>query len=116
VSIFNDINDLITQVPAHIGYAPTGARLPYTVNRPLITDPEELALAGNALGWDYQTSVYCCAASVEASYNLALAVLGTVQGSRVGGTTLSGSIGYIGASVEGHFESQVTIQLNQGGI
>jgi hypothetical protein len=117
VSIFNEITDLITQVPAHTGYAPTGAPLPYVVSRPLLVDTvTELAISGDAIDWDFQYTLYCCAASVEASFNLALAVIGTLQGAYVGGTTLAASMGYNGAEVEGHYESQVTVQLNQGGI
>lgn len=116
MSIFNDISGLITQVPSHTGEAPTNAELPYVVGRPLIVDDLAVAMAGNAIDWDFQFSLYCCAASVEASFNLALSVIGTLQGQRVGGTTLSASMGYVGARVEGHYESQVTVQLNQGGI
>jgi len=116
MSIINDIDALITQVPSHVGYAPTGAKLPYAVIRPLIVEDPEVAVAGNALDWGLQFSVYCCGASVEASFNLALSVIGTLQGQRVGGTTLSASMGYNGAQIEGHYESQVTVQLNQGGI
>jgi hypothetical protein len=116
MSILSDINALFTAVPVHTGYAPTGSKLPYVVNRPLVVDQLEEAVSGDSLGVDFQTSLYCCGDSVEASFNLALAVAGTLQGSRVGGTTLSASIGYSGAPVEGHYESQVTVQLNQGGI
>ena len=116
MSIFTEITDLVTMVPSHEGYPPTGAKLPYVVSRPLLVDDVELALNGDALGWDFQFSLYCCGASVEASFNLALAVIGTLQGARVGGTTLAASMGYNGAEVEGHYESQVTVQLNQGGI
>ena len=118
MSILTDINALVEAVPLviHTGYPPTGATLPYVTHRPLLVDDLELALSGDALGWDYQTTLYCCAGSVEASHNLALAVAGTLQGKRVGNTTLSTSIGYFGAQVEGHYESQVTVQLNQGGI
>ena len=106
-----------SQVPVYIGYAPSGAQLPYLVMRPLIIDTvTDLALMGAAIDWDSQFSVYCCAASVEASFNLALAVIGTTQGARVQGTTLSASMGYNGAEVEGHYESQVTVQLNQGAL
>ena len=116
MSLFSDITALVTQVPVYPGYPPTGAQLPYVVHRPLLVDDLELALSGDAIDWDYQTTLYCCAASVEASINLALAVAGTLQGQRVGGTTLSTSIGYSGAPIEGNYESQVTVQLNQGGI
>jgi len=36
------------------GYAPTGASLPYVVNRPLLIDTVETAINGGAVGWDYQ--------------------------------------------------------------
>ena len=100
----------------YTGYPPTGARLPYTVHRPLSVTDDMLAVNGDALEWDYQTTLYCAGASVEASYNLALAVMRVLQGTRVAGTTLSVSMGYTGAPVEGHYESQVTVQLHQGGI
>lgn len=115
MSILNDIDALIPG-NSHIGYAPTGAKLPYTVLRPLIVEDPEVALAGNAINWGVQFSIYCCGASVEASFNLAVSVIGTLQGQRVGSTTLSTSMGYNGAPVEGHYESQVTVQLNQGAI
>jgi hypothetical protein len=116
MSIFNDIDALITSVPSHIGYAPTGALPPYAVSRPLLIDDLEVALAGNALDWDFQFSIYCVGASVEASYNIALDVMRDLNTKRVGGTTLTTSMGYAGAQVEGLYESQVTVQLNQGGI
>lgn len=116
MSIFNDITNLVTAAPAHEGYPPTGAQLPYVTTRPLTLDSTDPAVAGNAVVWDSQFSLYCAGASVEASYNLAVMVCNDLQGTRVGGTTLKTSVGYIGAPVEGHYESQVTVQLNQGGI
>lgn len=117
MSVLNDIDALVTVVPSHIGYAPTGAELPYAVHRPLYIDTDDSeALNGDAIVWDTQTAIYCCAASVEASFNLALSIMKTLQGARVAGTTLSTSMGYSGAQVEGHYESQVTVQLNQGGL
>lgn len=116
MSIFNDIAALVQAAPSHIGYAPSGARLPYVVSRPLLIDDVATALNGDAIDWDFQFSLYCCAASVEACFNLAVEVIAELQGQRVGGTTLSASMGYSGAQVEGHYESQVTVQLNQGGI
>lgn len=115
MSTLNDITALVTAAPAHPGYAPTGARVPYVVSRPLLVEDESVALAGNALAWDDQFSLYCAGGSVEASYNLALLVMDELQGARVAGTTLTTSMGYIGAQVEGHYESQVTVQLNRGG-
>lgn len=116
MSIFNEITELITVARCIEGYPGTKERLPYVVNRPLIVDDLTVALAGNAIDWDLQFSLYCCAASVEASFNLAMDVMNQLQGARAGGTTLTTSMGYTGAQVEGHYESQVTVQLNQGGI
>ena len=116
MSTLDDIKSLLTQTPSYVGEASTGAQSPYTVIRPLFIDNDTLAINGDALGWNTQYSVYCRAASVSASYNLALSVIGTLQGKRVGGSTLSASLGYNGAPVEGQYESQVTVQLNQGGI
>lgn len=116
MTILSEISALITASPVYIGYAPTDAVLPYVVHRPLLVNSAGLALSGDALGWDYQTVLYCCGASVEAAFNLALAVIGTLQGKQVGLTTLSTSVGYSSAQVEGHYESQITVQLNQGGI
>lgn len=118
-SLLGDVNALValTGVQVWPGYAPTGAGLPYAVSRPLdVGHDDELAITGDAHDWNVQISVYCCAASVEASFNLALAVIGTLQGARMRGTTLSATMGYNGAEVEGHYESQVTVQLNQGGF
>lgn len=116
MSIYNDITDLVTAAPSHEGYPPTGAKVPYVVSRPLILDDLDIALNGDAIDWDAQFTLYCCAASVEASFNLAVLVMNELQGARVGGTTLSTSMGYSGAQVEGHYESAVVVQLNQGVI
>lgn len=106
----------ILEVPTYSGYAPTGAQLPYVVARPLTVDFTEVAVNGAALGWDNQATLYCCGGSVDAAHNLAVAVLNTLHGAYVGGTTLACSIGYNGAVVEGHYESQVTVQRNEGAI
>jgi hypothetical protein len=116
MSIFNDITNLVTAAPATEGYPITGQALPYVVSRPLAASTLEEAICGDAIDWDFQFTLYCAAASVEASFNLAVLVMAELQGARVGGTTLSTSMGYSGAQVEGHYESQVTVQLNQGGI
>lgn len=118
MGILADIDTVaeLAGVTIYTGYAPTGAELPYAVHRPLILDALEEALNGEALVWDYQTTMYACGESVEASFNLAVLLMSTLQGARVGNTTLSTSMGYSGAVVEGHYESQVTVQLNQGGI
>ena len=115
MSILNDIEALVTVAPTVIGYAATGQKAPYVCLRPLDLAPEN-AINGQAIHWDTEVSAYCAGASVEASFNLALLVIGQLHGVRVAETTLSTSLGYVGAQVEGHYETQVTIQLNQGGI
>ncbi|WNN95214.1 tail terminator [Microbacterium phage Tinyman4] len=118
MSMMDDIKGLVeaASLPIHNGYAPTGARVPYTVQRPIIMAANEEAINGDGLSWDQQMGLYACGASVEASYNLALDLMRVLQGKRSGGSTLSTSMGYVGAQVEGHYESQVTVQLTQGGI
>jgi hypothetical protein len=118
MSVSEDIMTIATEAghPVFDGYAHTGATLPYTVHRPLLVTPEGVAISGDALGWDFQHSLYACAGSAEASFNLALMLMQGLQGRYVGGTTLSVSMGYSGAQIEGHYESQLTVQLNQGGI
>lgn len=112
----SDITTLLTgTITCYDGYAPTGAKPPYVVNRPLVIDHVNLAIAGNAIDWDHQFTLYCCAGSVEASLNLAKAVIAKLQGARVEGSTLAASMGYSGALVEGQYESQVTVQTHQGG-
>jgi len=117
MSTLADITNLISAAPAYVGYAPTGVQLPYAVSRPLLVDAtDSVALSGDAISWDDQTSIYCCGASVEASYNLALMVMIELQGQPVGGSTLTTSMGYVGAQVEGHYETEVTVQFNRGGL
>lgn len=103
-------------VSVYSGYPSSNVVLPYAVVRPLIVDPDEEFLCGQAISWDFQFSVYCCGASVEASFNLALAVMQNLKGKRVGNSTLSTSTGYIGAPLEGQYETQVTVQVNQGAL
>lgn len=98
------------------GYAPTGASVPYYVHRPLFIGDDNVALNGEVFDWDHQTTFYCCAASPTASYNMALDLMRVLTGASVAGTTLITSMGYTGAQVEGHYESQVTVQLLVGGI
>lgn len=103
-------------VPHYEGLPATGARLPYTVTRPLLLDPHTGAISGDSMGWDTNFTTYCAAASPEASYNLAIAVMAALEGQRIGDSPARVSMGYAGAAVEGHYESQVTIQTDQGGI
>jgi hypothetical protein len=114
----SDITLALTDVgvPTYEGYAPSGAALPYVVQRPLLVDYVNLAVTGDAVDWSLQFTVYCCGASVSASFNIALAVMQRLHGQVVGGSVIAASMGYSGAQVEGHYESQVTIQINQGGI
>lgn len=118
MSILDDIKALVegAGLVIYTGYAATNARLPYVVQRPLYLDAGDTAISGDAVAWDNQVSLYACGASVEASFNLGLEVIRAIQGKRVADTTLNTSMGYSGAPVEGHYESQVTAQLNQGGI
>lgn len=113
-----DLIEALAGIPVqhHDGMAPTGARLPYTVSRPLLLDPLTGAINGDAIDWDLSFTIYCCAASVAASFNLAQAVIATLHGHYMHGSTLAASMGYAGAMVEGQYETQVTIQINQGGI
>lgn len=103
-------------VPADVGYPDTGTKLPYVAIRPLLIDQVSVAIAGNTIDWDYQFTIYACAGSVEAAHNLAVSVMQTLDGKLFGNSTLSTSMGYTGAQVEGHYESQVTVQLNQGAL
>jgi hypothetical protein len=117
VSTFNDVTALAQATgPTYEGFAPTGAACPYIVHRPLVIDTGSVAVNGAAISWDSSYTLYCCGDSVEASFNLAVALMSRLQGARVAGTTLNTSMGYSGAPVEGHYETQVTAQLNVGGI
>ena len=102
--------------PTYIGYADNHAQLPYVVLRPLVTDPTDVAVAGVIYAWDADLSLYCCGGSVEASYNLAKDAISRLAGQRYGGSTLVTRMGYAGAAVEGHYETQVTIETTQGVI
>lgn len=104
------------QLPAHQGYATTGAKPPYVVVRPMTVLPGELNLDGMPTSWDNYYGIYCVGASVSASLNLSAAVVRTLQGRRVAGEVLSCSVGYSGAKVEGQYETQVTIQAYRGEI
>lgn len=97
-----------------IGYAKTGSKAPYVVVRPMTALPDAVAVCGQVIDWDNTFGVYCVGDSVEASYNLAKLVVSALQGKRVGADSMSCSVGYAGSLVEGRYESQVTIQLNQG--
>ena len=103
-------------VQVYVGYPPTGVQLPYVVHRPGLIDVPDIAVCGGAVDWDFSHDLYACGASVEASFNLAKLVLGARQGNRIGDSTLATSMGYMGAQVEGHYESQVTAQSYQGGL
>lgn len=117
--LLGDLNAIVEQVgvPVYPGYAPSGVALPYIVTRPIdVGIDDDPAVAGNITDWNLQLGVYCVAAGVQASFNLALAVMGLAQGAWMRGTTLAASMGYNGAEIEGNYESQVTIQLNQGAL
>lgn len=112
------LTSLLTNVDGtgFLGYPETRAKAPYYVIRPMVTTPGDLALCGQSMAWDFQFGVYCCGASVEASYNLGIAVMAALQGQRVGDSTLSCTMGYVGSQQESHYETQVTVQINQGGL
>lgn len=96
------------------GYAKTGSLPPYAVVRPMTSDHDDLTLAGSVMVHDTRFSLYCVGASVDASYNLSLMAIGAIQGKRVAGDVASCSLGYVGALVESRYETQVTIQIDQG--
>lgn len=98
------------------GYPETRSRPPYVVVRPLITEPGDLVLCGQASSWDARDTLYCVGASVSASSNLATKVMRILQGLRAGGSTLSCSLGYVGSRVESNYETQVTTQVDQGAL
>lgn len=117
--ILSDITDMLSGLdcPTYEGYADTGAKVPYVVVRPQIMDHDELtAITGDVVAWNNEFYLYACGGSVSASYNLALEVMQTLQGARLEGSTLDTTMGYAGASVEGHYESQITVQKHQGGL
>lgn len=116
MSAFEEVLALITAAPVTPGYAPTGQALPYCVARPVSVDTAATAIGGSEFARATTFIVYCAGGSVMASFNLAELVVADLSGKRVAGTTLATSIGYIGAEVEGHYESAVTVQLNTGGI
>jgi hypothetical protein len=120
MSTLNDINAVILAadptVDIVVGYPATGQQVPFIAHRPLFIGGDVIATTGEVIDWDHQTTLYVAAGSVEASYNFACDVMRWLDGARVAGTTLSTSMGYSGAQVEGHYESQVTVQLNVGGI
>ncbi|QDF15740.1 tail terminator [Microbacterium phage Finny] len=109
---------LAGQAEVVVGFPKSNAKAPFVAIRPLtlIEGDEGTAITGDFMTLDDQTSAYCAGASVEASYNLALLVMGACQATRVDGYVLTTSMGYSGALVEGLYESQVTIQHNRGGI
>ncbi|AVJ51002.1 hypothetical protein FDJ44_gp11 [Microbacterium phage Pikmin] len=115
----NTLSEMVrdTGLQCFVGYPPSNAKVPYVTIRPLVTNYEgELAISGDAIGWDHQVSLYCAAGSVEASDNLAKMVMSALAGKRAGDSVLAVSMGYAGAPVEGHYETQVTAQAHQGGI
>lgn len=118
MSLLTEITDLLTNslAPCYTGFAPTGATLPYMVHRPLLMQDAGRAVSGGALAWEQSTSLYACAGSVEAAYNLGIAAQQALDGVAVGGVVLATTLGYTAAPVEGHYESQITIQANQGAL
>lgn len=111
-----DVKSNITGVPVYIGYAVTGAHVPYVVLRRITLDPLDLSVGGVAVAWSDQVAAYCVGGSVAACDNLAVDVMSQLQGARIDNGVVRVSMGYSGAKVEGNYETQITIQSNQGGI
>lgn len=103
-------------VPVHAGYAATGAKVPYVVVRPMTLDPLQESVGGPAMVWDTRYALYAVAGSVTASYNLALALMQAINGSRVNGSYVSAILGYVGALTEGAYETQVTTLSMEGSL
>lgn len=116
--MLNQTKDLLVglEAPVFLGYASTGTKVPYVVLRPMLIDTDAISISGQTIDYNSQLGAYCVGGSVEASYNLAVIVMATLAGARIGGSTIVCSMGYAGALVEGAYEAQVTIQTNQGVI
>ena len=112
----NELASHLTSAPVYIGYAASGAQAPFAVLRPIIINPIDIAISGAQIDWDGQYGLYCAAESVEASYNLALLMMRQLAGKRLPGGVATVSMGYGPSLLEGLYETQVTIQFNQGGI
>ncbi len=105
-------------IKVYEGYPETGAKSPYVVVRPMSLE-ESLdggAICGDAISWDNRIALYCRAGSVQASHNLALDAMRTLHGRYMDETTMTASLGYVGAVVEGQYESQITLFTAQGVI
>jgi len=103
-------------VPCYDGYAATGAKLPYLVVRPMTTDPDDFTVCGGATTWTDRVGVYCCAASVAASANLARDVAGELVGKNLGSGVAHTSVAYYGNELEGQYESLVTVTTTEGAL
>lgn len=103
-----------TGLSAFSGYAKTGSVPPYVVIRPMTSDYEDLTINGEVVSYDSRFSAHCVGASVDASHNLGKQVVSAIRGKRVAGNVAVCSVGYSGALVESRYETQVTIQIDQG--
>lgn len=103
----------LSGVPVYVGYPPTGAVLPYICIRPLDMGPTN-AIAGCALFWDTHFSVYACTNSVNSCYSLSTDLLSLYHGAIVDGVAISASFSYMGAEIEGHYETLITLQFDKG--
>ena len=101
-------------VPVYDGYPSDGAKLPYIVIRPSLTDPETVSVKGTAINYAATYTVHCCTRGVTASYNLGLDVLKLVNGYYLGGTTLQANLGYVAQEISGQFETQLTVNHMTG--
>ena len=102
-------------VTVYSGYAFTEATAPYIVVRPLAFIPDTLTLSGTPFASAESFSVYCCGASVEASFNLALSVMSVIADQRIGGYVPVMRINYTGAEVQGLYETNLEITMETGG-
>src|SRR5699024_4543907 len=103
-------------VPCYAGYAATGAKLPYLVVRPISTDPDGHTVQGSVTTWTDVLGVYCCAAGVVASSNLARDAAGQLVGKKLGSGVASASVAYYGNALEGQYESLVTVTTIEGAL
>lgn len=98
------------------GYAPNNAKPPHAVLRPVYLGDGPVPLSGPQLAYPATIGVYCRGASVEASFNMAVAAIKALDGLAMRGTQAVASMGYTGAVVDGAYESQVTVTFTEGSL
>lgn len=95
-----------TVATAYVGYAPDKAHPPYVVVRPITRLTDGVSVAGKALAYTSAIGAYCVADSVEASYNLAVLVMGALSGEV--------DMNYTGEQVAHRYESLVQVTSLEG--